>query len=877
MASGNKICPYCQARIVENDHVFLCSVCNTPHHADCWSENIGCTSYGCQGNPLEDRALNASADQSPEKTKYPACSQCGKTNPVAARFCVFCGCTIPNAGLPVVASPSTSPTRPGFNSIPDMETSGRRLDNESLPSIVPDANFLLEYLPDIVQPGCPIEVKKYVLMKSKDTKEIYAQFETINTSKAAIKAFRIRVECFDSLGDSIDTGLPPIALTVQDILIPAQAEYHHKEWIQLANRRDTRQIRVVALKALDTEGQIWQTSDIPYQTVPIRSLPAKAKMEELQEIAGKDAIVFAGRDDRYWFCVCGKVNELSSNECFRCGRVQGEAVQNFTQENVTQEVQHRKAAAELALRQKQESDRLAEEKRLNEIRLAEEKRLEDVRLASEKRREQIRIEEEKRVEELRIKEKRRKEECLIEHEKRLAEQAARRELSFRRNRTISLLLTVTIIICAIVILYLVPLFKHNQDLALYAQANELVEKGDFTSACKIYAEIPEINDSKERFVKAYMESGYAELDNGYPSTANDIFENATSTGFEFSIYYAELLYMRGYCCFLQNKYDEAISFFLAYPNFYNARYDKNGATMANDVRLSAGQKYEADGNLIYAYKYYLGIDPKDDTLLLKIESVKKSFVDSTLDLKTKIEKATAAKSYDSAKAYLVAFKQLLDDYKTIFGDILTTADQYTLLERENNKGIYTDQYKALLKSYTDAMNSKLYISACSYVNLMNDVNNTMFSICGTNATPATELRKKFDAAAIKILLPQPKDTIDTAQVGGAYLKTGTDPNSGTRAKTFTHNNPFGLYWYNIYTYNDIHVEWYRREIPYFQTSVVETLVSEHLPVQWKYDTSWFAWFDKNDTRFTPGYYVAVLLGNSGLSDYIIGRFYFQIK
>jgi hypothetical protein len=44
-------CPYCQTKIKNQNEAVTCTLCGTPHHKDCWSENGGCTTYGCLENP----------------------------------------------------------------------------------------------------------------------------------------------------------------------------------------------------------------------------------------------------------------------------------------------------------------------------------------------------------------------------------------------------------------------------------------------------------------------------------------------------------------------------------------------------------------------------------------------------------------------------------------------------------------------------------------------------------------------------------------------------------------------------------------------------------------------------------------------------------
>ncbi|MBU0611474.1 MAG: hypothetical protein KKI08_26590, partial [Armatimonadetes bacterium] len=44
-----KTCPYCRFPIKPSEQVVSCPACKLPHHADCWQENRGCTTYGCRG------------------------------------------------------------------------------------------------------------------------------------------------------------------------------------------------------------------------------------------------------------------------------------------------------------------------------------------------------------------------------------------------------------------------------------------------------------------------------------------------------------------------------------------------------------------------------------------------------------------------------------------------------------------------------------------------------------------------------------------------------------------------------------------------------------------------------------------------------------
>ncbi len=61
-------CPICCSPFAEKDEVCICPNCKTPHHAECWENNRGCSTYGCDSAHHEETHLeNASnaADLAP--------------------------------------------------------------------------------------------------------------------------------------------------------------------------------------------------------------------------------------------------------------------------------------------------------------------------------------------------------------------------------------------------------------------------------------------------------------------------------------------------------------------------------------------------------------------------------------------------------------------------------------------------------------------------------------------------------------------------------------------------------------------------------------------------------------------------------------------
>jgi len=46
-------CPFCQCFIKSGTRAITCPACGTPHHEECWRENGGCATYGCNGGAAQ--------------------------------------------------------------------------------------------------------------------------------------------------------------------------------------------------------------------------------------------------------------------------------------------------------------------------------------------------------------------------------------------------------------------------------------------------------------------------------------------------------------------------------------------------------------------------------------------------------------------------------------------------------------------------------------------------------------------------------------------------------------------------------------------------------------------------------------------------------
>ncbi|MBQ8831210.1 MAG: DUF2628 domain-containing protein [Oscillospiraceae bacterium] len=91
-----KTCPYCKTPFKEGDDVVICSVCEMPHHKECWVENQECTTFGCTGTIQGTSAKNAG---------MAFCPYCGTPHTVGDSFCGTCGNSLNGTPAPVRPTP----------------------------------------------------------------------------------------------------------------------------------------------------------------------------------------------------------------------------------------------------------------------------------------------------------------------------------------------------------------------------------------------------------------------------------------------------------------------------------------------------------------------------------------------------------------------------------------------------------------------------------------------------------------------------------------------------------------------------------------------------------------------------------------------------
>lgn len=83
-------CPICGCAFEETDEIRICPDCKVPHHVECWTENRGCSTYGCKSTAHQE--THTSVDLGKDNNAgMVSCPACGAMHPASDLVCGVCG------------------------------------------------------------------------------------------------------------------------------------------------------------------------------------------------------------------------------------------------------------------------------------------------------------------------------------------------------------------------------------------------------------------------------------------------------------------------------------------------------------------------------------------------------------------------------------------------------------------------------------------------------------------------------------------------------------------------------------------------------------------------------------------------------------------
>lgn len=165
----------------------------------------------------------------------------------------------------------------------------------------------------IIDLKCPIELRGYRIVYD-DAGLSIATIDLFNLSDFTISAYSAVFHCeYTQAGTSSDT-----VLSVDNLAIEGGVEFKLELPVELINAD---KLEMYFSKVEFSDHETWTGSE-SNDLVDIGELkPLKGdELDHLRDIAGDDAVLYPEMQDKFWRCVCGRINTLDEDECYRCRR-----------------------------------------------------------------------------------------------------------------------------------------------------------------------------------------------------------------------------------------------------------------------------------------------------------------------------------------------------------------------------------------------------------------------------------------------------------------------------------------------------------------------------------------------------------------------------
>ena len=168
--------------------------------------------------------------------------------------------------------------------------------------------------------GAPVIIKAGALLKDNQTGDILAQLKFKNILIKRIKALKIQLYPYDTMGNLLDET---VAYQYLDLSAGLNSEFGSKEPVLVPNPV-TRAFSVKVVSVAFADNTIWTAGTEPWEPLPAqikfkdKNHPEFVKQYHLTY--GENANYLLLEEKDLWFCVCGAANEKDNEKCIVCGK-----------------------------------------------------------------------------------------------------------------------------------------------------------------------------------------------------------------------------------------------------------------------------------------------------------------------------------------------------------------------------------------------------------------------------------------------------------------------------------------------------------------------------------------------------------------------------
>ncbi len=168
--------------------------------------------------------------------------------------------------------------------------------------------------------NAPVVISAGALFKDNQTGTILAQLKIRNITNKVIKAAKVSILPFDTVGKQIGDEIKHEYL---DLFVGRDFEFGQKVPITLPNN-STRSFSVTVNEIIFTDNSIWNYSGEEWSALREAQwlsfvLRGAEMVKQFKIEYGEDCEFEAVEDRDVWICSCGKINKKDESKCFYCG------------------------------------------------------------------------------------------------------------------------------------------------------------------------------------------------------------------------------------------------------------------------------------------------------------------------------------------------------------------------------------------------------------------------------------------------------------------------------------------------------------------------------------------------------------------------------